>query len=73
MKPFEVSEDASRIVKFLKRLVSFLSSYVKIDFFRTKKNNMKISPFSAVSCFSAGRSIAAGNTAGSERPFELNA
>lgn len=30
-------------------------------------------PFSAVSCFSAGRSMAAGNTAGSERPFELNA
>lgn len=30
-------------------------------------------PFSAVSCFSAGRSMAAGKTAGSERPFELNA
>lgn len=30
-------------------------------------------PFSDVSCFSAGRNIAAGTTAGSERPFELNA
>lgn len=30
-------------------------------------------PFSDVLCFSAGRSMAAGRTAGSERPFELNA
>lgn len=30
-------------------------------------------PFSDVSCFSAGRTVAAGRTAGSERPFELNA
>lgn len=30
-------------------------------------------PFSDVSCFSGSRSMAAGNTAGSERPFALNA
>lgn len=30
-------------------------------------------PFSDVSCFSGRRSMAAGNTAGSERPFALNA
>lgn len=35
--------------------------------------NTNILPFSDVSCFSAGRNIAAGNTAGSERPFVLNA